>query len=284
MSSEGPTYLLRLDDICPTMNWKVWNRIEAALLAHDIRPIVAVVPDNQDPKLVVGPRANDFWERVRQWQSRKWSIAMHGYQHRYVNNNGGILKLSNKSEFAGLPKCEQERKLRAGVAKFQEMGVCANAWVAPSHSFDETTVQLLPEVGIRIISDGLSVLPFEGENNVIWIPQQLWDFQRRNHGVWTICFHFNEWNDAMCDRFCEQIEAFRPNIKTLDEVVGRWPGRTPDMRDRLHELIFRVRIRLRTHVNAVRRGLRFSKRPVRVALTDDAAKKVISGKTNPDAP
>ncbi len=111
---------------------------------------------------------------------------MHGYQHRYVNANGGMLKLSRKSEFTGLPRHQQESKLRAGLATFAEEGVRAEAWVAPSHSFDETTVQLLPGIGIRIITDGLGVLPFECKNGMTWVPQQLSRFQRQKHGVWSL--------------------------------------------------------------------------------------------------
>ena len=256
MLTNGPAYILRFDDICPTMDWKAWARIEEVLLALDIRPILAVVPDNQDPTLVVGPAVKDFWERVRQWQARKWTIALHGYQHRYVNKNGGILKLPGKSEFAGLPRSEQESKLRAGLAKFAEEGVRADAWVAPSHSFDETTVQLLPEVGIRVISDGFTLLPFECKNGITWVPQQLWRFQHRKHGVWTICFHSNEFDEAACDWFCREARAFRPNIKSLDEVVSRWRGRAPDMRDRLNERITVARMRWRNRIDKFRDNLR----------------------------
>src|SRR5579859_2230485 len=161
MFSEGPTYLIRFDDICPTMDWGIWNRIEPTLMARQIRPILAVVPDNRDPGLVVGPSANDFWDRVRQWQARKWSIALHGYQHRYVNRNPGMLKLGNKSEFAGLASDQQETKLRAALEKLRLEGVRADAWIAPGHSFDETTVRILLQFGVRVISDGFSLYPFD---------------------------------------------------------------------------------------------------------------------------
>lgn len=44
-------YLVRFDDLCPTANWDVWEPVEATLLDAGVRPLVAVVPDNQDPKL-----------------------------------------------------------------------------------------------------------------------------------------------------------------------------------------------------------------------------------------
>ena len=60
-------YLLRFDDICPTMNWAIWDKVEEGLRRHDVRPILAVVPDNHDSKLRIDPPRADFWDRVRQW-------------------------------------------------------------------------------------------------------------------------------------------------------------------------------------------------------------------------
>jgi predicted deacetylase len=243
--SEGPAYLLRFDDLCPTMNWRVWDNIEPVLVDLDIKPILAVVPDNQDPKLRVGPPADDFWERVRQWQGRNWAIALHGYQHRYVNRNAGLLRFPKKSEFAGLPRPEQEFKLRTGLAKFAQEGVRADAWIAPCHSFDKTTLQLLSELGISIISDGFSRLPFQSKGGLTWVPQQLWSFQPRKQGVWTICIHFNQWTKDSCDRFKQEATRFRPWIKTLEGVVARWRGRPQDLQDHLNQWLTLFRLSLR---------------------------------------
>ena len=46
-----PTYILRLDDACPTFDRSQWFRIEKILDQLKLVPIVAVVPDNQDPTL-----------------------------------------------------------------------------------------------------------------------------------------------------------------------------------------------------------------------------------------
>ena len=32
-------YLIRFDDICPTMNWAIWSRIEAVLLESLLQPL-----------------------------------------------------------------------------------------------------------------------------------------------------------------------------------------------------------------------------------------------------
>src|SRR5436309_501178 len=57
-------YVVRFDDVCPTMNWSVWARIEPVLAKHNVRPLLAVVPDNRDPKLMIEPPRANFWDRV----------------------------------------------------------------------------------------------------------------------------------------------------------------------------------------------------------------------------
>src|SRR5512138_2337396 len=142
--SNNAKYLLRFDDICPTMNWQVWSEIEAAMIARGVRPVLAVVPDNQDPALNVDPPVADFWDRVRRWQARDWTLALHGYQHRYVTCHPGISTIRKKSEFAGVAAAEQEEKLRRGTEMFQRQGIRTRVWIAPSNSFDAATVSLLP--------------------------------------------------------------------------------------------------------------------------------------------
>jgi predicted deacetylase len=227
-------YLVRFDDICPTMNWEVWEQIEAHLVRHDFKPILAVVPDNRDPKLMRDPARPDFWERVRGWQARGWTIALHGYQHVYVNRDPGMLRLTKQSEFAGLDREEQARKLRSGLAIFAEQGVKADAWVAPSHSFDPTTVDLLAELGIRVISDGLWPMPHRDARGVVWIPQQLWSFLPRPAGVWTVCHHHNDWKERELARFTRDIEAYAGRRTDLAAEAARHGDRALTASDRWH--------------------------------------------------
>ena len=238
----GARYILRFDDICPTMNWRVWAEIEKILYLRAIRPILAVVPDNQDPELMVGPAVADFWGRVREWQARGWTIALHGFQHRYVNRNGGLLGITMQSEFAGLPRDEQEFKLRAGLAMFKAEGITSQAWIAPSHSFDHTTVELLPALGIRAISDGLSNSPYLTANGVVWVPQQLWErFRLRKQGVWTVCCHHNNWSAARLEEFSSQITVYEQKIASFDTIVAGCRRHGPNFGDRARAWTWRAR-------------------------------------------
>src|SRR5437016_5571738 len=157
-------YLLRFDDICPTMNWRVWAEIETVLVQRRFKPLLAVVPDNRDPGLQVDPPAGDFWDRVRAWQDRGWTIALHGFQHRYVTRNAGMVAVRKKSEFAGLQADVQREKLRRGVEIFERERITSRVWVAPGNSFDAATVALLPEFDIRVISAGYFRHPYS------WLP------------------------------------------------------------------------------------------------------------------
>jgi predicted deacetylase len=199
-------YLLRFDDICPTMNWVVWSEVERILLNADIQPILAVIPDNQDPKLMIDSARADFWEQVRKWQSRGWTIGLHGHQHLYTTKNRGVVGTTCKSEFAGVVEEEQERKLNKAMAIFRSEGISPQVWIAPSHSFDLTTIHILRRIGLCVISDGFGVLPHVDTAGMLWIPQQLWRFRWRPFGLWTVCCHHSSWS-------ADQLKAFDRNVQ-----------------------------------------------------------------------
>jgi predicted deacetylase len=232
-------YLLRFDDICPTMNWPVWDAVEAILCDRQIDPMLAVVPDNRDEKLQVSPPDEHFWDRVRNWQSRGWTIAMHGWQHRLETKNGGIIGLNKVSEFAGFPECDQEAKLRAGLKVLRSEGITSDLWIAPAHSFDHITVKLLSQLGFRYISDGFSPLPHVDEFGMTWVPQQLWSFRRRPFGVWTICFHINRWTSADVLAFRENTLRYTEAISSLRAILSQFAGRRKTLLDDVAERAYR---------------------------------------------
>ncbi len=245
-----PRYLLRFDDICPTMNWKVWSEIETALTEQQIKPILAVVPDNQDPGLKVDALREDFWERARQWQARGWTLALHGFQHKYSAVHAGIVTPRKKTEFAGFPARDQAEKLRQGVEIFERQGIIPRVWIAPSNSFDATTVFLLPQFGIRIICDGYFRVPFVDQWKIVWIPQQLHGFRPAPPGVWTVCYHHNQWTASDLARFREDLVRYRADIGSLDDVMQAWAGRRSPWpawlyaRPRLAQLVIRCELKL----------------------------------------
>jgi predicted deacetylase len=243
-------YLVRFDDICPTMNWATWDRIEAVLDELSIQPIVAVVPDNQDPNLDTAPARHDFWERVRRWQKAGWFIALHGYQHRYVTRDAGLMGINPFSEFAGLPYETQRLKLVNALGIMRQHGVEPDGWVAPGHSFDATTVRVLLELGIELISDGFYRRPVR-YLGATWIPQQIWRFRPMPFGVWTVCVHGNTLTDPAFDALKADLVRFAPQITSVHAVLHGVdaPNRTPLDRALMHA--WRASLRLKQGLRAV---------------------------------
>jgi predicted deacetylase len=215
------------------MNWAVWQRIEQFLDAYRVCPILAVVPDNKDQELNVSAPRPDFWNQVRIWQDKGWTIGVHGYQHLYVTEDSGILRLNQRSEFAGLPYEVQLAKLRSATTIFERESILPQVWVAPSHSFDWQTVQALKGTGIRIISDGLSRFPHLDSSGMLWVPQQLWRFRAVPAGIWTVCFHHNRWGDAQLERFRSELDMYAERISHVPEVVSKYANRERSACDRL---------------------------------------------------
>ncbi|WLT30005.1 DUF2334 domain-containing protein [Geothrix sp. PMB-07] len=213
-------YLLRFDDLCPTMDWTVWDALERIMDEQGVRPILGVVPDNRDPKLSVAPGAPDFWERVRRWQAKGWAIGLHGYQHTYVNAEPGLLHLNKQSEFAGLSFEAQHEKLRLGLAIFEREGVRADVWIAPAHSFDWVTVSALNALGLRVISDGFAFKPYRDPQGSIWVPQQFASMRPMPFGLWTFCYHPNGLSLKGIETFRHSLEQLRPGMISLAEAVA----------------------------------------------------------------
>jgi predicted deacetylase len=236
-------FLLRFDDICPTINWVVWQKLEEVMTSEGVCPILSVIPDNQDPNLHEDSPNEAFWERVRRWQARGWTIGLHGYQHRYVTKDPGIVGLKHYSEFAGVPIAEQRTKLQQGTEIFKREGIRADVWVAPAHSFDRNTIQVLTELGIRTISDGLALYPHRDSQNIMWVPQQLWRFREVPFGVWTICIHSKDDLYLDAEHFRRCIQQYKSAMTSLPEVVQMYSQRKHTLIDGLFGNVWHFAIR-----------------------------------------
>jgi len=205
-------YIIRLDDASHFSDLSKWMKIASILDTHNIKPIVAIIPDNKDSSLFYSSLNNNFWDLVRSWKDNNWSIAMHGYNHIFhkVSRKKLIFPYYSRSEFAGLPIESQKYKIKNSLKLFNKNGISPTVWVAPAHSFDSITLEALKqETEINIISDGIAFHPYFSKD-FYFIPQQIWDIKKRFFGTWTICLH----PDTMS---IQDIEKFRLKIKDLVE-------------------------------------------------------------------
>jgi predicted deacetylase len=223
-------YLVRFDDVCPTMDRACWARNEALMRRFGVKPIVAVVPDNRDPDLVREPEDPGFWKHMKKLQADGWTIGLHGFRHQQEGRGGGIVPLHQRSEFAGLPEREQREKLERGLEILRGHGLEPAVWVAPWHGFDAVTLRLLKELGIGVVSDGLSVFPY-ASHGMLWLPQQLWGAEERTRGVWTILIHPNTQTNAAFAHLEQFVATHAQAFATVEQMRGEFGRRRPSFGD-----------------------------------------------------
>ena len=150
-------YLIRLDDASEHWNREKWLRMHDILAEYRVKPLFAIIPHNEDDKLLKFPKDEAFWETVSQWISEGWLPGLHGYNHVLSSKKGGLHPVNLRSEFAGEPLEKQKRKIADGLKILHKKGIFPQIFVAPAHTFDENTLEALRlESNIRIISDTIA--------------------------------------------------------------------------------------------------------------------------------
>lgn len=218
-------YMLRCDDLCPTMATARWGELVALIGELGLRPILAVVPENGDDALRVAPADPGFWAQMRAMQAAGATIALHGYRHVCASRGRSLVGYVRRSEFAGVAEAVQRAWIRAGLRILREQGLDAKVWVAPRHGFDAATLRALRSEGISIVSDGLERKPF-ARGGAIWIPQQLWGPAEKKKGLWTICVHPNTARSEELDKLRTFAWAHAAQFTSVDRVLEEHrPGR-----------------------------------------------------------
>lgn len=216
-----PKYLIRLDDACPTMNSYKWGRIEILLDNFNVKPMVGIVPDCKDEKLICQKPDQSFWEKAINWQEKGWAIALHGYDHCYISDKGmqGLNPMWKRSEFAGVPLELQREKICRGVAIMKDYGLQPQYFFAPSHTFDENTLMALREESdIRIISDTVGRYPY-GHDDFYFIPQVGGHCVKMPFlGIFTFCLHPNLMNDTSFIALECFLNKYNQNFIGFDEI------------------------------------------------------------------
>lgn len=240
-------YLLRIDDLCPTVHQPRWQRLRGLLREFEIKPILAVVPANRDPGLQLSPPDPHFWETLRALQQEGAATALHGLRHVCSSRGAGILPLSRSGEFSGLPFAVQLRRIRDGLAILRTEGLDPRLWVAPRHNFDHNTLLALREEGIVYLSDGLMRRPVE-RGSITWIPQQLWWPAEKRRGLWTLCVHPNTLSDRSFADLRTFLRKNAAHVTCFERVMREFTPSPPRWTEFLRERAETLRLRIRSAV------------------------------------
>lgn len=186
--------LIRFDDICPTMNFKQFERAIGLMDKYHIKPLLGVIPDCNDKELMLSPYRDDFWAWLKRLQDNGYTIAMHGLNHIFTSKTRGIINSRHISEFAGHSLDEQIYKINRGKAILLSHGIETDVFFAPAHSYDENTLIALAHNGFHYVSDSKSEKPYM-LHNVKCLPDRDAGCPKISilHSNYTAVFHAHEW-------------------------------------------------------------------------------------------
>lgn len=197
---------VRMDDITPDMDWQRFFAFKELLDQYGVKPLIGVVPDNQDEMLHFARPASapaDFWAYIRELQEQGWVIAMHGYTHIYTTGQGGLFPLNDFSEFAGLSYEQQKAMLQQGKQILEQQKITTDIFMAPAHAYDRNTLHALKEAGFNKITDGFGTKPYYW-NGITFYPIsfRLGASFKKKKGFTTMVIHSNTITD-------EEMESYR---------------------------------------------------------------------------
>lgn len=223
MEQSAARYLLRLDDLCPMGRAERWKPLLALVQELGIFPILAVIPRNEDRELMRGPADPEFWPRLCALEAAGAAIGLHGFRHLPCSHGRSLVPLHRTTEFAGASESTQRAWIRAGLEILRGKGLKPKLWVAPRHGFDRTTLRVLKQEGIEMLSDGFARRPFV-RGGVVWLPQQLWAPEERGPGLWTICIHPDTETENGLTELAGFLRVHRAEFISVEQAVREFPA------------------------------------------------------------
>ena len=207
--------LIRIDDIAENMNWALINKCEILFDRYNIKPLLGVIPCNQDKELYSYEKNNDFWNKVRSWQKKGWEISMHGFSHVYdqETNRKDYFNYGGGSEFCGHDYSMQFSRIKKGLKKFDDEKIRIRSFFAPNHTYDKNTFAVLKELGIKHIIDGYGLIPYT-ENKLNFIPQLFYKEIMLPFGIQSTQIHLNYWSEVDYKNF--ESFVLKNNNKIID--------------------------------------------------------------------
>ena len=235
-------YLIRLDDASEYWDKEKWNKMHDILHRYGINPIVAIIPHNEDRKLLKYQKDSGFIDTILNWIAEGWTPALHGYNHVLSSLNGGINPVNKRSEFAGVSMDEQVQKIKKGYSILMSMGIITKIFVAPAHTFDENTLLAIRQnCPIRVISDTIANDVYF-DKDLWFIPQQSGQVRKMKSKVVTFCYHPNTTTEEQFDRLEKFLMKYASLFGSFDDIELK--SRQKSMYDKFLSVIYFARRKL----------------------------------------
>lgn len=209
---------VRLDDITPDMDWDKFLTFKNLLDEYDIKPLIGVVPANQDKTLSLNPPREDFWDYIKQLQKEGWMVAMHGFNHVYDSKQAGMFPLNHFSEFAGHSLETQLGKIKQGKAILEQNGIVTDFFMTPAHTYDANTLNALKQNGFKNVTDGFGEIPYEWQGLIFYpISFRMSDSLKKEGGFTTMVVHTNTIENM--DYYKKMLEENREKFISYSEYM-----------------------------------------------------------------
>ena len=214
--------LIRIDDVAENMNWSLMDKCEALFDQNNIKPLLGVIPCNEDKELYVHKKNDDFWNKIKSWQNKGWEISMHGFSHVYdqETNKKDYFNYGGRSEFCGHDYSTQFSRIQKGLEKFEKKQIKIRSFFAPNHTYDENTFTALKKSGIENIIDGYGLIPYT-KYGLNFIPQLFYKEILLPFGIQSTQIHLNYWNDEDYAHFKNFIIKNNNKIISFEKCIEK---------------------------------------------------------------
>jgi predicted deacetylase len=220
--SQFTGLLIRMDDITENMKWDFMDRCETLFEKFNIKPLLGVIPENQDTEFSHYPKKFNFWNKVREWEKKNWEISMHGFTHVYdqETNKKDFFGYGGRSEFFGHDYQTQLGRITKGLEKLKREKLNIRSFFAPNHTYDENTFAAIKDAGIKNVIDGYGLVPYT-QNGLNFFPQLFYKEIFLPFGIQATQIHLNYWNENDCINFENFIEKNHQKIISFDQCLEK---------------------------------------------------------------
>lgn len=243
---------IRMDDITPDMDWAKFLRFKELCDLYQVKPLIGVVPENQDTMLHINEAREDFWEYLLQLKEEGWTIAQHGCTHIYSTKRKGCFPLNAISEYAGKTYGEQLASLKKGKEILESHGIYTDIFMAPAHSYDKNTLKALKAAGFTKLTDGFGDKPYEWQGMFFYpISFKQSNSLKCKDGYTTFVIHANTMNDKDFERYEKMFAGHKDKLISYQAYLQV----TPDKRGiagRSKEYLMAVSKYILVRLNSIR--------------------------------
>lgn len=214
--------LIRIDDVAENMNWLLMNKCENLFDKYNIKPLLGVIPCNEDKELYAYEKNVDFWDKIRSWQKKGWEISMHGFSHVYdrETNKKDYFNYGGRSEFCGHDYSTQFFRIKNGLKKFKNESIKIRSFFAPNHTYDVNTFAALKEAGVKNIIDGYGLIPYT-KYGLNFIPQLFYKEIMLPFGIQSTQIHLNYWSEDNFNYFENFINKNKNKIINFEKCIEK---------------------------------------------------------------